>query len=483
MSPFRENVPSIPMTVVGFGQAGTRIADKFASFKMRDGSPTYNVLALNSNDGDLEELKFIPQDNRISLKLGGLGKNPEKALTILENNEQVKETLKSFITKKIGVKDQLVLFIAGLGGGTGTAAIVKAIEEFHEYHNLSKVKKEMLRIRDSVGADEFKKNLKKHQADAFNKVKDQFVKIGVIATIPVRSDGPDVLRQVNDFAARIWSMAKNPTKGIAFVSFPDNQMFYDRFSSDQGNLLRQAKNYRDFANNEISTLLHELNTGTNGSGTSVIFDSNDFKRIVLEKVGCFVMNRVELDVKSISNSDDLSKLFVESIESNNLHDSIALMEEASDGSQQYAKVHHVGLLGIIPPDLNKLGSSFIDNAKEEVAAKLPLQGTVFSGFLSEHNNFKATAYSFYKTEALPTRLSKGLVKEYEEFMAKQRSVTYKQETFQQIAVTQEEELEFDMDLTEFGLDLSDENLTNDEISDNEFLDNIDLSDIDPNSIS
>lgn len=484
MSSFRENIPSIPMTVVGFGQAGTRIADKFAAFKMLDGTPTYNVLALNSNDGDLEELKVIPQDNRISLKLGGLGKNPEKALTILEDNEQVKETLKTFITKKVGVKDQLVLFIAGLGGGTGTATIIKAMEEFHEFHNLSKLKDELYKIREAVGAEEFKKNIKRHQADAFNKVKDQFVKIGVIATLPVRSDGPDVLRQVNDFASRIWSMALNPTKGIAFAIFPDNQMFYDRFNADPGELKNSSvRNYRDFANQEISSIFHELNTGTNGSGTSVMFDSNDFRRIALEKVGCFVMNRVDVQFKSISNSDDLTNLFVESVESNNLHDSIALVEEGADGSNQYAKVHHIGLLGIIPPDLTKLGSSFIDNAKEAVASKLPLQGTVFSGYLSEPNNYKATAYSFYKVEALPTRLSKGLVKEYEEFMAKQRTVTYKTETIAQIAASQEEEFDFDMDLSEFGFSESASSSNETKQDDDALIEEMDFSKIDINSIN
>ena len=46
------------------------------------------VLALNSNDGDLKGLKYIPVDNRISLNLGGLGKNPQKAMKILEENKK-----------------------------------------------------------------------------------------------------------------------------------------------------------------------------------------------------------------------------------------------------------------------------------------------------------------------------------------------------------------------------------------------------------
>jgi hypothetical protein len=479
---FRDNPPSINMTIVGFGQAGSRIADRFAAYKTRDGKPVYNCLALNSNDGDLEELRNITADNRISLKLGGLGKNPEKALQILEQNEQVKDNLKDFVTKKVRVQDTVVLFIAGLGGGTGTATIIKAIEEFHEFYNLRLVKQALFKIKEQVGDADFKQNIRKYQADAYNKVKDEFKKIGVIATIPVRSDGPDVLRQVNDFASRIWTLAKNPTKGIAFVQFPDNQMFYERFINEGDS---SSKNYRDFANSEISSIFHELNTATNGSGTSVIMDSNDFKRVVIEKEGCFVINKVQTHAKSISNTDDLTKLFVSSIEGNNLHDPIALQETDEHGQTTFARVHHVGLLGIIPPELNKLGSSFIDNAKEEVSLKLPLQGTIFSGYLSENNNFNTTVYSFYKTDALPIRLSKGLVKEYEEFMTKQKKVTYKQDSIQQIAATNEENIDLEMDLTELGITLEELGITDagqDSPSDID-IDSMDFSDIDPNAIN
>ena len=46
------------MTMVGFGQAGTRMVDKFAEYTHTDGTAVYNCLALNSNDGDLAELKM-----------------------------------------------------------------------------------------------------------------------------------------------------------------------------------------------------------------------------------------------------------------------------------------------------------------------------------------------------------------------------------------------------------------------------------------
>src|SRR5690242_676042 len=98
---FTKNQPAINITMVGFGQAGTRTTDRLATFKKEDNTSIYNCIALNSNDGDLAGLKNISTNNRVSLELGGLGKNPEEAIHILERNEKAKDKLKSFIQERI----------------------------------------------------------------------------------------------------------------------------------------------------------------------------------------------------------------------------------------------------------------------------------------------------------------------------------------------------------------------------------------------
>lgn len=448
---FTNNKPSINMTIVGFGQAGTRMADCFAAIKDGD-QYVYNTLALNSNDGDLKELKYIPRDNRVSLNLGGLGKNPTKAMAILENDETVREKLKAFITQRIRPQDELVLFKAGLGGGTGTSTLVRALEEFYDYNNKPKIIDELKKIQAQTSAADFKENLEKYKVQAFKKAQERFVKIGVVVTLPVRSDGPDVLRQVNEFADRIWKMAKNPAKGIAFVIFADNQYFYDRWKALGENA--KSDNYRDFANREICDLIHELNTGTNGGGTSVTFDSQDFRRIVLEGTGCLVISKHSKKEEEINNSNDLKELFTVALEQNSMHDPIQLREAQEDGSESFAKVHHVGLLAVLDNKVVQkgLGSAFLDEAKNGLIEKLPLSGTVFSGFLQEKHEYKATAYTFFKTEALPQRLAKGLVKEFEEYVQRQKQVTFKSESIQRIDDVEDESLDLELDLSELGID-------------------------------
>ena len=43
---FIKNKPAINMTVVGFGQAGSRIADNFAAYKDEAGNGIYNCLSI-----------------------------------------------------------------------------------------------------------------------------------------------------------------------------------------------------------------------------------------------------------------------------------------------------------------------------------------------------------------------------------------------------------------------------------------------------
>ncbi|KIV58936.1 cell division protein FtsZ [Aneurinibacillus migulanus] len=477
---YTENTPSIETTVVGFGQAGTRIVDLFADVK-KNGKPVYNCLALNSNDGDLKELKHVPKENQCSLQLGGLGKNPEKAIRILEENENARDLLKSFIADRVRPKDQLVLFIAGLGGGTGTATIVRAIEEFFEHHNKPKIQEELRLIQERVSPEEFKSNIRKYLGMALKNAMDKGVltKVGVIATIPVRSDGPDALRQVNDFAQQIWELSKKPGKGIPFVIFPDNQQFYDEWKS-KGATETGCDNYRDYANKRIFEIFHELNTATNGGGTSVTFDSQDFKRIVLEGSGTLVMNKITRDINKVTNAEDIKKMFMESISNCYLHDPIALIEKDDDGKEKFAKVHHVGLLAVIDKKNEEISSSFLDDAKDEISQKIPLNGTIFTGYLQEKNNYQASVYTFYKAEALPSRLAKGLVKEYEEFRKRQEEISFKSDNIERIEASDSaDDLDIDDLLADFGLEdkVEEKNHKNDELPADFDVDDIKWDDI------
>lgn len=417
------NKPAMEITMVGFGQAGSRMVDALAKYQT-NGKQTYNCLALNSNNGDLKELNYVDPKNRVSLDLGGMGKNPEKALKILRDNDNAVKIMNDFISKKIRTNDDMTIFFAGLGGGTGTATIVKAISDFHDYHNKPKVEQVLKAMVEKLGRDAYDANKNDFHKRAFKIAEERFLKLGVVACLPLREDGPDVLRQVNKFAQDIWKLGNDVTKSISFVTFPDNQYFYDEFNKLPVEEKKRLDNYRDFANKQIAETIHEINVGANVGGTSIVLDSQDLKRAWTEHKGCLVLSKLEVSANSLNDSADITDLFNESLKKSNLHGKVNLKTTTEEA---VSKVHHVGLLGVIDKsdESVKFGKgSFIDNAVEAVHSNLPISGTVFSGYLQEENSGNVTIYSFYKANALPERLEQGLVKEYEEYIEKNKNMKF-----------------------------------------------------------
>lgn len=437
---FITNNPALNITAVGFGQAGSRIVDVLAKYTTDAGEQTYNCLALNSNDGDLKELRFIDPDNRINLNLGGLGKNPEKAVKILANDKKVQETMHNFIAKKFGTKDDLVLFVAGLGGGTGTSTIVKAIEDFHDMHNKPKIKQVLEAMIAKFGMDAYKDNQADFNKKALKIAEENFIKLGVIACLPLRNDGPDVLRQVNKFATKIWELANDVTKSISFIMFPDNQFFYDSFKSLPQVKKEQFDNYRDYANYEIASTFHEINTAATQGGTSIVMDGQDLKRALTEHKGCLVLSKTELASSAVENSDDVANLFKKTIEGSNMHEPVKL----KDGDA-VAKVHHVGLLAALDSKKDYGNGGFIEAATEHIHGLLPINGTVFSGYVKEKSEGMVTAYSFYKADVLPGRLEKGLVEEYNEFIERNKQINFASTKIESIESVSDNDFEISLD--------------------------------------
>lgn len=445
MKSFMTKKPAVEMTIVGFGQAGSRIVDVFAKYQTAEGEQAYNCLALNSNDGDLKELKFIDPANRISLNLGGLGKNPEKAMKILANDEKVQSKMHNFISKKLRVQDDLVLFVAGLGGGTGTSTIVKAIEDFHEIHNKPKIKAVIEAMIKKFGIDVYKENESEFNKRAFKIAEEQFVKLGVIACLPLRQDGPDALRQVNNFATKIWDLANDVKKSVSFVMFPDNQFFYDGYKGLPIVLKQHFDNYRDYANHEIASTLHEINTAATQGGTSVVMDAQDLKRVLTEQKGCLIVSKQELASSVVETSNDISKLFEKTLSTSNMHENVSLLTEGG-----VAKVHHVGLLAALDSTKDYGNGGFIENAVESLHERLQVTGTVFSGYVNEKNEHAVTTYAFYKADVLPMRLVKGLVEEYNEFMDRNKNVTFASANIEAIEVNETDKI-IDFTLDDLGL--------------------------------
>lgn len=449
--------PSLNVSLIGFGQGGCRIVDVFASFKTSEGKPYYKTYGLNSNRNDFMELKHIPQDNLVSLDLNGFGKDPSEAINVLNLHDESQQKINNLIDRVYSKDDDLIVFCATLGGGTGTSTIVKTIEMYIKKYiepEINHVLKAILQ-KENISPEKFqqlpenKKKLAKVKAAELAYKLDRIKKIGIIATLPVRGDGPNTLSQVNKFTNYLWTLAKNPLKGIAFISFPDNQKFFDEFSKNKDVL--KARNYRDFANEQVAEVFHELNLATNMGGTDVTFDPKDFRKVMLEGEGCLNINRTTVNSSKVSSSGDMYELLSDTFQGSLLHDPIVL-QELDEGSNEliHQKVFNVGLLTVTNDDLKDISSSYLDEVKDSLSTSLYLNGSIFTGYVNvPKTSYRAVAYTFYKTHGLPSRLSKGLVEELNEYRQRKGAIKFKADSIEK---AQSETLDLDFgDIQEASL--------------------------------
>jgi len=109
--------------VIGYGQAGGRVADTFIDFAKRTGQNfVVRTLAINTAKSDLIGLKNIPMEDRLlvgeSLTKGhGIGADNELGAKVATDEVY---TIQSAIDKRGTHQVDAFLIIAGLGGGTGS---------------------------------------------------------------------------------------------------------------------------------------------------------------------------------------------------------------------------------------------------------------------------------------------------------------------------------------------------------------------------
>jgi cell division GTPase FtsZ len=111
------------LAMIGFGQAGGKIVDKFLEYDQRTGSEIVRAaVAVNTAKADLMGLEHIPQEQRVLI-----GQSRVKGHGVGADNELGAEIAEEDIGEIQGAIDDIpvhevdaFLVIAGLGGGTGS---------------------------------------------------------------------------------------------------------------------------------------------------------------------------------------------------------------------------------------------------------------------------------------------------------------------------------------------------------------------------
>jgi len=111
------------LAMIGFGQAGGKIVDKFLEYDQRTGSGIVkSAIAVNTAKADLLGLDLIPQDSRVLIgqarvKGHGVGADNELGAEIAEEDiDEIQGAIDNIPVHEIDG----FLVVAGLGGGTGS---------------------------------------------------------------------------------------------------------------------------------------------------------------------------------------------------------------------------------------------------------------------------------------------------------------------------------------------------------------------------
>ena len=111
------------LALIGFGQAGGKIVDKFVQYDQRTGSDIVRAaVAVNTAKADLMGLEEIPQDQRVLIgqsrvKGHGVGADNELGAEVAEEDiDEVQGAIDSIPVHEVDA----FLVVAGLGGGTGS---------------------------------------------------------------------------------------------------------------------------------------------------------------------------------------------------------------------------------------------------------------------------------------------------------------------------------------------------------------------------
>ena len=111
------------LAMIGFGQAGGKILDRFLKYDSSRGTGIIgHAIAVNSAKADLMGLDYVPNENRVLIGqsvVKGHGAGTEPDLGEKCAREDLEE-IQSAIDKMVSSEIDAFLIIAGLGGGTGS---------------------------------------------------------------------------------------------------------------------------------------------------------------------------------------------------------------------------------------------------------------------------------------------------------------------------------------------------------------------------
>lgn len=286
---------AIKLAFVGAGQGGGRIAETFYQLGYR------RVCAVNTTNQDLEALT-IPHKLVLGKDKGGAGKDPEAGEKAARQSfEDIVDVLK----RSWGDHPDQVFVCVGGGGGSGTGSWPVILEAVHQYAKISNIEQPVA----------------KH--------------IGMILTLPKRSEGPRVQRNAHGALERALKMVE--AGELSTLIIVDNAKIHELFPREP------VKSFWNVANNSFARVLHTFNLLAAQNSEHITFDKADFRGVMRSGLLIFGMTTVE----KWDGTDDISQAVRQNLKGSLLGDGFNFADATTAAA---IVVAHDDVLSAIPQE-------------------------------------------------------------------------------------------------------------------------------------
>lgn len=247
---------SLKYGFLGLGMGGCSIASACAGIRLsvKNNMNPYTALLINTNEVDLRKLPDRPNARKYILKgyERGAGRDirtGEEAF--LKHRDEIVRLVQSFFVDR-----DFVFVVCGLGGGTGTGAVIEAVKLLHAHGFAGR--------------------------------------FGLILTLPRNQEGYRVL----DNAVQRLQLIMKAVRALGSIQLVDNQKLFTDYlaASPQGGIA----SFLDHSNGFIAQTLHELNvvTAKYNPLSGYHFDGSELLN-VLKTPGLLLYSRCVIDENHI----------------------------------------------------------------------------------------------------------------------------------------------------------------------------------------
>lgn len=286
---------AIKMAFIGAGQGGGRIADSFYNFGYR------KVCAVNTTVQDLKGLS-MPEDKKLVIgnNRGGAGKDPAQGAAAARESY---EDLMDHMMRSWGDSAEYLYVCVGGGGGSGTGSWSVILDAMKEYAASTRIEE------------------------------PYYKKLGVIMTLPKRSEGSRVQR--NALEAVKLALKKLEDKEISSLVLVDNSRIHHLYPG------LPVKMFWKVANDTFTGIFHTFNLLAAKDSDYNTFDRADYRSVVQN--GLMIFGRTK--VTQWRGKEDISLAVRQNLAGSLLADGFDLSTADMAGA---IVVAHDDVLGEIP---------------------------------------------------------------------------------------------------------------------------------------